>query len=171
MTRRDHDSIWVIVDRLTKSAHFLAVKATYSLSRLARLFVDEIVRLHGAPVSILSDRDPRFTSHFWPKLHQAMGTRLSFSIAFHPQFDGQTEKTIQTLEDMLRACVLNFPGSWEEHLPLIEFAYNKSFHASIGMAPYEALYGRKCRSPVCWDEVRESRLVGLEIIQITSEKI
>uniref|UniRef100_A0A2N9IIP1 Integrase catalytic domain-containing protein n=1 Tax=Fagus sylvatica TaxID=28930 RepID=A0A2N9IIP1_FAGSY len=170
-TRKDHDSIWVIVDRLTKSAHFLAVKTTYSLSRLARLFVDEIVRLHGAPVSILSDRDPRFTSRFWPRLHQAMGTRLSFSTAFHPQSDGQTERTIQTLEDMLRACVLNFQGSWEEHLPLIEFAYNNSFHASIGMAPYEALYGRKCRSPVCWDEVGESRLVGPEIIQITSEKI
>ena len=82
-----------------------------------------------------------------------------------------TERTIQTLEDMLRACVLNFQGSWEEHLPFIEFAYNNSFHASIGMAPYEALYGRKCRSPVCWDEVGESKLVGPEIIQITSEKI
>ena len=100
-----------------------------------------------------------------------MGTQLSFSTAFHPQFDGQTERTIQTLEDMLRACVLNFQGSWEEHLPFIEFAYNNSFHASIGMAPYEALYGRKCRSPVCWDEVGESKLVGPEIIQITSEKI
>ena len=100
-----------------------------------------------------------------------MGTRLSFSTAFHPQSDGQTERTIQTLEDMLRACVLNFQGSWEEHLPLIEFAYNNSFHASIGMAPYEALYGRKCRSPLCWDEVGESRLVGPEIIQITTEKI
>ena len=100
-----------------------------------------------------------------------MGTQLSFSAAFHPQFDGQTERTIQTLEDMLRACVLNFQGSWEEHLTLIEFAYNNSFHASIGMAPYEALYGRKCRLPVCWDEVGESRLVGPEIIQITFEKI
>jgi hypothetical protein len=113
------------------------------------LFVDEIVRLHGAPISILSDKDPRFTSRLWPRLHQAMGTRLSFNTAFHPQSDGQTKRTIQTLEDMLRACVLNFQGSWEEHLPLIEFAYNNSFHASIGMAPYEALYGRKCRSPIC----------------------
>ena len=163
-TRRDHDSIWVIVDRLMKFAHFLAVKTTYSLSRLARLFFNEIVRLHEAPVSILSNRDPRFTSRLWPRLHQAMGTQLSFSTAFHPQSDRQTERTIQTSEDMLGACVLNFQGSWEEHLPLIEFAYNNSFHASIGMAPYQALYGRKCRSPVCWDEVRESRLVGLEII-------
>ncbi|KAL4195087.1 hypothetical protein AMTRI_Chr05g62760 [Amborella trichopoda] len=82
-----------------------------------------------------------------------MGTRLTFSTAFHPQTDGQSERTIQTLEDMLRACVIDFTGSWDEHLPLIEFAYNNSFQASIQMAPYEVLYGRKCRSPICWDEI------------------
>ena len=94
-----------------------------------------------------------------------MGTKLKFSTAYHPQTDGQSERTIQTLEDMLRACVLEFQGSWENHLPLIEFAYNNSFHATIQMAPYEALYGRKCRSPLCWDEVGESRVIGPEIIQ------
>ncbi|GFY87070.1 hypothetical protein Acr_05g0007090 [Actinidia rufa] len=134
---RGCNAIWVIVDRLTKSAHSLPVKTTYSLSNLQR----------------------------------ALGTELSFSTAFHPQTDGQSERTIQTLEDMLRLCVLDFQGNWEMHLPLVEFAYNNSFHASIGMAPYEALYGRKCRSPICWTEVGERQMLGPEIVQLTTDKI
>jgi hypothetical protein len=165
------DAVWVIVDRLTKTAHFLPIKMNYSMDRLAELYVKEIVRLHGVPVSIVSDRDPRFTSRFWRSLQEAMGTKLTFSTAFHPQTDGQTERTIQTLEDMLRLCVLDFKGSWIKYLPLIEFAYNNSYHASIDMAPYEALYGRKCRSPLYWDEVGERKLLGPEIIQDTCEKI
>ena len=147
-TTREHDAIWVIIDRLTKSAHFLPIKMTYSLEQFAEIYVREIVRLHGVPVSIISDRDSRFTSSFWKSVHRAMGTNLKFSTAFHPQTDGQTERTIQTLEDMLRACTLDFQGSWSKYLPLIEFAYNNSYQATIGMAPYEALYGRKCRSPI-----------------------
>ncbi|KAL0385909.1 UNVERIFIED_CONTAM: Transposon Ty3-I Gag-Pol polyprotein [Sesamum radiatum] len=148
-TFRKHDAVWVIVDRLTKSAHFLPIRQNDSLDKLAELYVSEIVRLHGIPTSIVSDRDPRFTSHFWGSLHRALGTKLHFSTAFHPQTDGQSERTIQTLEDMMRACVIEFKGNWDDHLPLMEFAYNNSFHSSIGMAPYEALYGRKCRSPIC----------------------
>ena len=129
------------------------------------------MRLHGVPVSIVSDRDPRFTSRFWPSLQTDLGTRLHFSTAFHPQMDGQSERTIQTLEDMLRACVMEFKGSWDTHLALMEFAYNNSYQTSIEMAPFEALYGRKCRTPVCWDEVGERRLVGPELVQITSEKV
>ena len=110
-TQRQHDAIWVIVDRLTKSAHFLPVNVEDSLEKLAQLYVDEIVRLHGVPVSIVSDRDPRFTSRFWPGLQTALGTRLHFSTACHPQTNGQSERTIQTLEDMLRACVMEFRGS------------------------------------------------------------
>ncbi|KAM1056879.1 hypothetical protein EV1_029965 [Malus domestica] len=170
-TREGHDSIWVIVDRLTKSAHFIAVEKTYTLERLARLFLDVIIKLHGVPVSIISDHDPRFTSRFWGSLHKAMGTKLSFSTAFHPQIDGQLERTIQTLEDMLRACILDLKGSWDKHLSLIEFAYNNSYQASIQMALYEALYGRKCRSHLYWDEVGERRLLGPELIQIAAEKI
>ncbi|XP_058726596.1 uncharacterized protein LOC131597956 [Vicia villosa] len=165
-----HDSIWVIVDRLTKSAHFLPVKTTHKVSHLARLFVVEIVRLHGVPSSIVSDRDPKFTSRFWKAFHQEMGTNLNLSTSNHPQTDGQTERTIQTIEDMLRACILEIGGSWKDNLPLIEFAYNNSYHASIGMAPYEALYGRKCRSPLCWSEVGEKGILGPEIIQETTEK-
>ena len=100
-----------------------------------------MIRLHGVPLSIISDRDPRFTSRFWPSLQYALGTKLKFSTAFHPQTDGQTECTIQTLEDMLRACVIEFKGSWDKYVPLMEFAYNNSFHSSLNMTPYEALYG------------------------------
>jgi hypothetical protein len=165
------DAAWVIVDRLTKTAHFLPIRMTYSMDRLAELYIKEIVRLHGIPVSIVSDRDPRFTSRFWRSLQEALGTKLTFSTAFYPQTDGQTERTIQTLEDMLRLCVLDFKGSWIQYIPLIEFAYNNSYHASIKMAPYEALYGRRCRSPLYWDEVGERKLLGPEIIQDTCEKI
>ena len=100
-----------------------------------------------------------------------MGTKLKFSTSFHPQTDGQSERTIQTLEDMLRACVMEFKGSWDKHLPLMEFSYNNSHHASLGMAPYEALYGRKCRTPICWNEAGERKLVGPEIVQLTTDKI
>ncbi|WRX30253.1 Reverse transcriptase domain - like 10 [Theobroma cacao] len=168
---RRKDAIWVIVDRLTKSAHFLAVHSTYSIEKLAQLYIDEIVRLHGVPVSIVSDRDPRFTSQFWPKFQEALGTKLKFSTAFHPQTDGQSERTIQTLEDMLRACDIDFIGSWDRHLPLVEFAYNNSFQFSIDMAPYEALYGRKCHTPLCGDEVGERKLVSVELIELTNDKI
>ena len=121
-TPQRHDAVWVIVDRLTKSAHFLAVRMTFSLERFFRLYFREIVRLHGVPVSIVSDRDPRFTVPFWKSFQKAMGTRLTMSTTFHPQTDGQSERTIQVLEDIMRACVLDHQGSWEEHLPLVEFA-------------------------------------------------
>ncbi|GMI64755.1 hypothetical protein HRI_000144800 [Hibiscus trionum] len=143
------NSVWVIVDRLTKCAHFLPMHTTYTLDKLAELYIAEIGRLHGVPKSIVSDRDPRFTSRFWECLHQALGTRLNFSTSYHPQSDGQSERVIQVLEDMLRCCVIEFQGSWEKHFPLVEFAYNNSYQASIQMAPYEALYGRKCRTPLC----------------------
>ena len=141
LTPTKKDSVWVVVDRLTKSAHFIPVRTDYSLQKLAKLYVAEVVRLHGVPVSIISDRDPRFTSRFWRKLQEALGTRLDFSTAFHPQTDGQSERVIQVLEDMLRGCIIDFRGSWEDYLPLAEFAYNNSYQASIQMAPYEALYG------------------------------
>ena len=113
------DSVWVIVDRYTKSAHFLPVKSTYTVEQYEELYVREIVRLHGVPKSIVSDRDPIFTSKFWGALQRAMGTQLKFSTAFHPQIDGQSKRTIQVLEDMLRACVINFEGSWSKYLSLI----------------------------------------------------
>ncbi|KAJ9557119.1 hypothetical protein OSB04_011733 [Centaurea solstitialis] len=170
-TKKGHDTIWVIVDRLTKSAHFLPIKETYSIDKLAQLYVDEIVMRHGVPISIISDRDSRFTSRFWQSLQATLGTRVDLSTAYHPQTDGQTERTIQTLEDMLRACVLEFGGSWDDHLPLVEFSYNNNYHASIQCAPYEALYARKCRSPLNWLEVGENRLFRPDVVQETTDKI
>ena len=112
----------------------------------------QIVKLHGVPKTIVSDRDGRFTSRFWQQVHESLGTNLHFPTTYHPQSDGQSERTIQTLEDMLRACILDWGGHWSDHLALVEFSYNNSWHASIQMAPYEALYGRRCRTPLCWDE-------------------
>ncbi|GJX52304.1 putative reverse transcriptase domain-containing protein [Tanacetum coccineum] len=170
-TSTGHDAIWVIVDRLTKSAHFIPIRATDSMETLTRLYIKEIVSRHGVPISIISDRDSHFTSRFWQSLQNALGTQLDMSTTYHPETDGQSERTIQTLEDMLRACVIDFGKGWDKHLPLVEFSYNNSYHASIKAAPFEALYGRKCRSPVCWAEVGDSQLTGPEIIQETTEKI
>ncbi|GJS82949.1 putative reverse transcriptase domain-containing protein [Tanacetum coccineum] len=170
-TPSGYDTIWVIVDRLTKSAHFLPMKKTDSMEKLTRLYLKEIVCRHGVPVSIISDRDSHFTSRFWRSLQEALGTNLDMSTAYHPQTDGQSERTIQTLEDMLRACVIDFGSSWDRHLPLVEFSYNNSYHTSIKAAPYEALYRRKCRSPICWSEVGDSQLTGPELIRDTTEKI
>ena len=160
LTGRKHDSVWVLVDRLTKSAHFLPVRTDYSLDKLADLYIKEIVRLHGIPISIISDRDPRFTSRFWGKLQEALGTRLNFSTAFHPQTDGQSERVIQIMEDMLRSCVIDYEGSWDRH----------SFQTSIGMAPYEALYGGKCRTPLCWTELNEKKIIGPDLYKRLKKK-
>ena len=170
-TKANHDAIWIIIDRLTKSAHFLPINEKFSLERLVQLYLKEIVVRHGVPVSIVSDRDPRFTSRFWRRFQEHLGTKLNMSTAYHPQTDGQSERTIQTIEDMLRVCALDFKGSWDDHLPLVEFSYNNSYHASIGMPPYEALYGRKCRSPVYWEEVGERKMLGPELVQQTKEAV
>nr|GEV13194.1 putative reverse transcriptase domain, ribonuclease H-like domain, aspartic peptidase domain protein [Tanacetum cinerariifolium] len=134
-TSSGYDTIWVIVDRLTKSAHFLPMKETDSMERLTRLYMKEVVSRHGVPTN------------------------------------GQSERTIQTLEYKLRACVIDFENGWDKHLPSIEFLYNNSYHTSIKVAAFEALYGRKCRSPVCWAEVRDVQLTGPEIVHKTTEKI
>ena len=162
---RGHDSIWVIVDRLTKCAHLLPINQQMSLDKLAELYVLEIVRLHGVPTSIISDRDPRFTSRFWQSLQNALGTQLKMSSTYHPQTDGQSERTIQSLEDLLRTCVLDHLGTWSDVLPLVEFTYNNSYHTSIGMAPYEALYARRCRTPLCWQQDGEAVVLGPKFLQ------
>ncbi|GJU43613.1 putative reverse transcriptase domain-containing protein [Tanacetum coccineum] len=178
-----YDTIWVIIDRLTKSAIFIPMRETGTHGGnkksgrkcppppITTPYLKEVVTRHGIPVSIICDRDPRFASNFWRSLQKALGTSLDMSTAYHPQTDGQSERTIQTLEDMLRACVIDFGNGWVKHLPLVEFSYNNSYHASIKAAPFEALYGRKCRSPVCWAEVGEVQLTGPEIVQETTEKI
>jgi hypothetical protein len=125
------------------------------VQQLAKLYVQNIVRLHGVPSTIILDIDSRFTSRFWQSLKKEMGTKLKFSTTFHPQTDGQSERMNQILDDMLRACVMKFKGSWVQYLPLIKFAYNNSYQATIGMLSYEALYGQKCQSPLYWDNIGE----------------
>ncbi|GJR62398.1 putative reverse transcriptase domain-containing protein [Tanacetum coccineum] len=147
------------------------MRETDPLEKLARMYLKEVVTRHGIPVSIICDRDPRFASNFWRSLQKALGTNLDMSTAYHPQTDRQSERTIQTLEDMLRACAIDFGKGWVNHLPLVEFSYNNSYHASIKAAPFEALYGQKCRSPVCWAEVGQVQLTGPELVQETTEKI
>ncbi|GKB04087.1 putative reverse transcriptase domain-containing protein [Tanacetum coccineum] len=166
-----HDAVWVIIDRLTKFAHFLPMKETDSMEKLTRQYLKEVVSRHGVPVLIISNRDSKFTSHFWQLLNKALGTQLDVSTAYHPQTDGQSERTIQTLEYMLHACVIDFGKGWDRHLPLVEFSYNNSYHTSIKAAPFEAMCGRKCRSPVCWAEVVDAQLTGPEIIHEIIEKI
>ncbi|GJX00664.1 putative reverse transcriptase domain-containing protein [Tanacetum coccineum] len=166
-----YDTIWVIVDRLTKSAIFVPMRETDHLDKLARMYLKEVVTRHGIPISIICDRDPRFASNFWKSLQNALGTNLDMSTVYHPQTDRQSERTIQTLENMLHAYEIDFGKGWVNHLPLVEFSYNNSYHASIKAAPFEALYGRKCRSRVCWTEVGEAQILGLELIQETTKKI
>ncbi|GJZ83827.1 putative reverse transcriptase domain-containing protein [Tanacetum coccineum] len=125
-TTSGQDTIWVIVDRLTKSAHFLPMKETDSMEKLTRQYLKEVVSRHGVPVLIISDRDSKFTSHFWKSLNKALGTQLDMSTAYHPQTDGQSERTIQTLEDMLRACVIDFGKGWDRNQPLVEFSYDNT---------------------------------------------
>jgi transposase InsO family protein len=139
-TERGFDSIWVIVDRLTKVADFLPVKTKYSSAKLAELYMERIVSLHGVPKKIVSDRGTQFTSHYWQKLHESLGAKLNFSTAYHPQTDGQNERTNQILEDMLRACALQYGSSWDKSLPYAEFSYNNSYQKSLQMTPFEALY-------------------------------
>ncbi|XP_066165906.1 uncharacterized protein [Oryza sativa Japonica Group] len=170
-TSSGHDSIWVVVDRLTKVAHFIPVHTTYTGKRLAELYLSRIMCLHGVPKKIVSDRGSQFTSKFWQKLQEELGTRLNFSTAYHPQTDGQTERVNQILEDMLRACALDFGGAWDKSLPYAEFSYNNSYQSSLQMAPFEALYGRKCRTPLFWDQTGERQLFGTEVLTEAEEKV
>nr|GEX38839.1 hypothetical protein [Tanacetum cinerariifolium] len=152
-TAAGQDTICIIVDRLTKSAYFLPMSEDDTLEKLTRQYLKEVVSKHGVLVSIISDRDIKFTSHFWKSLNKALGTRLDMSTTYYPEIDGQSERTIQTLEDMIRACVLDFGKCWDKHLLLVEFSYNNSYHTSIKAASFEALYRHKCRSPICWAEL------------------
>jgi hypothetical protein len=140
-TQSDYDSIWVIVDRLTKLAHFIPVKITYSGPQLAELYMSRIACLHGVPKKIVSGRGTQFTSKFWKRLHETLDTQLTFSSAYHHQTDGQTERVNQILEDMLRACALQYGRSWDKSLPYAEFSYNNSYQVSLKIATFDMLYG------------------------------
>jgi len=163
---RGHDSVWVIVDRLTKCAHFVPFKIGYSMEKIAELYLEEVVRLHGVPVSIVSDRDSRFMSRFWQGLQSALGTDLRYSTAYHPQTNGQTERVNQIVEDMIRCYILDHGGAWDRRLRLMEFAYNNSYQESLQMAPFEALYGRHCRTPFFGPRLERGKFWDLRLWKI-----
>jgi transposase InsO family protein len=170
-TSRGYNSIWVVVDRLTKSAHFVPVATTYRARQYAELYMSHIICYHGIPKTIISDRGSIFVARFWEQLHECLGTHLIRSSAYHPQTDGQTERVNQIIEDMLRACVLIDGPKWDKHLPLAEFSYNNSYQKSINMSPFEALYGWPCRTPLSWSESGERVIFGLDIVTEAEEKV
>jgi hypothetical protein len=163
-TRR-YDLIFVVVDILMRSAHFIPMRTTYQAPDIARVFISEIVRLHGVHKRIISDRGSVFTRRFWTSFQEALGTQLNFSIAYHPKKDAQTKQTKQILEDMLCVYVMEKHKHWEEFLPLVEFTYNNSYQRTIKMVPFEFLYRRSCQTPLSWDHLEDRFLVGLEVIQ------
>jgi transposase InsO family protein len=164
-TQSGYDSIWVIVDQLTKVAHFIPIKTTYSRPPLAELYMSRIVCLHGVPKKIVSDRGTHFTLSFWERLHETLDTQLYFSSAYHPQIDGQTETVNQILEDMLRACALQYGRSWDKSLSYAKFSYNNSYKESLKMAPFEMLHGRRCRTPLFGNETGDRKVFGPDILQ------
>ena len=159
------------MDWLTKVAHFLPIKTTYTGANLVELYMERIVCLHGVPKKIVSDRGTQFTSQFWRKVHESLGTKLNFSSAYHFQTNGQTERTNQILEDMLRACTLQYGTSWDKSLPYAEFSYNNSHQKSLKMAPFEALYGRKCRTPLFWNQTGERQVFGPKVLRDVEEQV
>jgi hypothetical protein len=159
-TQSGYDSIWVIVDRLTKVSHFILVKTTYSGPQLVELYMSRIICLHGVPKKIVSNRGTQFTLKFWERLHETLDTQLRFSSAYHPQIDGQTERVNQILEDMLRDCALQYGRSWDKSLTYAEFSYNNGYQQSLKMAPFEMLYGRKCRTLLFWNDAGEQKAFG-----------
>jgi hypothetical protein len=142
LTARKFNSIWVIIDRLTKSAHFIPVNTNYNVQKYVEIYVARVLCLHGVLKTIISDQGSQFVSHFWEQLHASLRTHLIHSSAYHLQTDGQTERVNQILEDILRACMIEYPGSWDKNLPWAKFSYNNSYQESLKMASFEALYGR-----------------------------
>jgi transposase InsO family protein len=159
------------MDRLTKVSHFIPIETTYYGAKLVEPYMSRIVCLHGIPKRIVSDRGSQFTSKFWEKLHESMDTKLNFSLAYHPQNNGQTERTNQILEDILRASAPKYGKSWDKSLPYTEFSYNNSYQASIQMAPFEALYGRQCRTPLFWSQTGESQVFGPELLRDANRQV
>ncbi|WVZ90087.1 LOW QUALITY PROTEIN: hypothetical protein U9M48_036418 [Paspalum notatum var. saurae] len=170
-TQKGYDSIWVIIDRFTKSAHFIPVKNRYNAQNHAEIYISRIVSLHGVPRTITLDRGSLFMSRFWEQLQTALGTTLIHSSAYHPQTSGQVERVNQILEDMLRACALTYSSKWDECLPLAEFAYNNSYQKSLEMAPFVALYGRRCRPPLNCSEPGEHVTFGPDLVTQAEEQV
>jgi transposase InsO family protein len=169
-TPRHHDSIWVIVDQLMKVAQFLPVHTTDKAHKYGELYIDRIVCLHGLPRTIVTDRGASFVARFWEQLQESLGTKQVRSSAYHPQTDGQTERVNQILEAMLRACAIDYDKNWDKCLSFIEFAYNNSYQSSLKMAPFEALYRRRCRTPLNWSQPGKEKSLDPTWCQKPKEK-
>jgi hypothetical protein len=170
-TSQKHDSMWVIVDRHTKMAYFIPVHTTYTAKKYAEIYLDRIISLREVPKTIISDHGAQFVARFWEHLQATLGTKLVRSSAYHPQTDGQIERVNQILEDMLRDCVIHYDKSWDKCLPLAEFSYNNSYQASLKMAPFEALYGRRCRTPLSWSQIGEHKIFEPDLVIEAEEKV
>ena len=155
----------VVVDKLSKAAHFIPVKTTYKAANIANIFLKQIFWLHGIPKVIISDRDPKFTGNFWKSLFKGLNTTLNFITLFHPQTDGKTERVNQVLEDLLRMYVKDQPSKWEDYLHLEEFAYNNYYQTLARFSPFEILYGRKCNTPISWSNLVDRLVLGLELLK------
>lgn len=166
-----NDSIRVVLDRLTKSAHFIPIKSNWIVEYLVELWIDYIVRYHGISKVFVPNRDSLFTLQSWKGFKQALGTKIKLSTAYNCQTDGQHERAVQILQDLLRSYTLDSVGDWEQHLPFIEFIYNNSYHANTGLKPFEALYGRPWRSPTCWLESLDIVIVGPLLLQEVAKKV
>jgi hypothetical protein len=159
-TNKQHHSIMVVVAKLTKAAHFIPVKLTHKETNIVDVHMKEIATLHGIPRTIVSGRDPKFTSKFWKGLFNGFKTNLNFSTTYHPELDGKIERVNQVIEDVLRMYAMDKPSKWEDYLHLVEFAYNNGYQASLKMIPFESLCGRKCITPVIWDNPTDRAVVG-----------
>jgi hypothetical protein len=164
-TQKPNDSIMVVIDKLSKSAHFIPVKSTFKDINIAEIFMKIFFRRHGIPKMVISDKDVKFTSAFWKELFAGINTNLNISTSYHPQMDGQTERTNQIIEDMLRMYVRTKPRKWEDYLHLVEFTYNNGYQTSAKLIPFEILYGIKCTTPISWDNLADRIMVGPEILQ------
>ena len=171
MNWRQNDSIMVLVDKLTKEAHFISVKSTHKTNDIAKIFMKEIFKLHGLPKEIVFDTDVKFTSNFWKGLFADLGTKLNLSTAYHPHTDGKTERVNQVLEYMFRMYVMDKPTKWEDYLHLVKFAYNNGQQASLGMSLYEDLYGRRCRTPVTWDNLVNRVVLGPKLLKEMEQEV
>ena len=160
-----HYSIMVVVDKIMKDVHFIPLKTMHKASEVVDIFMKEVAQLHGIPKTTVSDRDPKFTSNFWKGLFKGFRTNLNFSTVYHPESDGQTERVNRVIEDILRMYVMDKPSRWEDYLHLVEFAYNNGYHASLKMSPFEALYSKRCNTPVNWDNPADSKVVGPEFLK------
>jgi hypothetical protein len=165
ITVKQHDSIMVVVDKLTKAMHFILVKTTHKETNIAEIYMKEFVRLHGVPKVIVSDKDPTFTSNFWTGLFKGFGTNLNLSTTYHLESNGQTSMTNKIIEDILRMYVMDQPSKWEYYIHLVEFSYNNGYQASLKMGPIEALYGIKHNTPVRWDNPTDREVIGPDLLK------